>query len=113
MPTYPPLNLMGLTTDRVLLTTAEAAKALHVSRSTVYTLIGQGALRPVHIGRSCRFSLRELQRYVDRLDTSGGHPGTVPRQGGDAAAQKRPLDRDCARPMSAGSTGGWDGDSAA
>jgi len=52
------------------MTAEEAAKVLSVSRTTVYTLMKDGALRPVHIGRSCRLSRAELQRYVDRLETS-------------------------------------------
>jgi excisionase family DNA binding protein len=55
--------------DRLLLTTEEAADVLRVGRTTVYTLIKEGQLRPVHIGRSCRISRAELERYVSRLDT--------------------------------------------
>jgi excisionase family DNA binding protein len=58
-----------LASDFLLLTPAEAADLLRVSRTTVYTLIKAGALRPVHIGRSCRLSRAELLRYVNRLDT--------------------------------------------
>lgn len=59
-----------LAEEPLLLTAEEAARTLSVSRTTVYTLIRDGALRPVHIGRSCRLSRAELQRYVDRLETS-------------------------------------------
>ncbi|SDY28873.1 DNA binding domain-containing protein, excisionase family [Modestobacter sp. DSM 44400] len=55
--------------DRLLLTTEEAADVLRVGRTTVYALIKEGQLRPVHIGRSCRISRAELERYVSRLDT--------------------------------------------
>lgn len=58
-----------LAEEPLLLTAEEAARTLSVSRTTVYTLIKDGALRPVHIGRSCRLSRAELQRYVDRLET--------------------------------------------
>lgn len=62
--------LRGVLADNPLLVTAEeAANLLNISRTTVYTLMKSGALRPVHIGRSCRLSRAELQRYVDRLDT--------------------------------------------
>jgi excisionase family DNA binding protein len=65
-----PLPLHDLLVDNPLLVTAaEAANLLSVSRTTVYTLIKIGALRPVHIGRSCRLSRAELLRYVDRLET--------------------------------------------
>ena len=58
-----------LASDPLLLTPVEAADLLRVSRTTVYTLIKAGALRPVHIGRSCRLSRAELLRYVNRLET--------------------------------------------
>jgi excisionase family DNA binding protein len=55
-------------TQSLLLTTEEAADVLRVGRTTVYSLIKDGHLRPVHIGRSCRISRAELERYVNRLD---------------------------------------------
>ena len=58
-----------LAEDPLLLTAEEAARTLNISRTTVYTLIKEGALRPVHIGRSCRLSRAELLRYVGRLET--------------------------------------------
>jgi len=65
--------------DRLLLTTEEAADGLLVGRTTVYALIKEGQLRPVHIGRSCRISRAELERYVRRLDTPPPAPRTRPR----------------------------------
>ncbi len=59
----------ALCPDQLLFTTTEAARVLRVGRTTVYALIGAGELRPVHIGRSCRVSRGELERYVARLDT--------------------------------------------
>ncbi len=53
--------------DPLLLTPEEAAKLLSVGRTTVYALIKAGDLRPVHIGRSCRISRAELERYVRML----------------------------------------------
>jgi excisionase family DNA binding protein len=64
-----------LAADSLLLTAEDAAKGLSISRTTLYTLIKEGALRPVHIGRSCRLSPSELMRYVDRLET---HPEAEP-----------------------------------
>jgi excisionase family DNA binding protein len=65
-----PQPLRDVLVDNPLLVTAEeAANLLSVSRTTVYTLIKAGALRPVHIGRSCRLSRAELLRYVNRLET--------------------------------------------
>jgi excisionase family DNA binding protein len=66
-----PQQLRDVLVDNPLLVTAEeAATLLSISRTTVYTLIKAGALRPVHIGRSCRLSRTELLRYVDQLETS-------------------------------------------
>src|SRR4051794_22619874 len=58
----------GHVADALLLTPEEAAKSLRVGRTTIYALIKAGELRPVRIGRSCRLSLVELQRYVRRLE---------------------------------------------
>jgi len=51
-------------------TTTEVARVLHLSRTTVYTLISDGSLRPVHIGRSCRITRAELERFVGELDAA-------------------------------------------
>ena len=55
------------TSDTLLLTPEEAAQVLRVGRTTIYALMKAGDLCPVHIGRSCRLSRAELERYVDRL----------------------------------------------
>lgn len=54
----------------LLLTTRDAATVLSISRTTLYGLIAEGAIRPVHIGRSCRVSTAELRRYVDQLQAA-------------------------------------------
>jgi excisionase family DNA binding protein len=41
---------------------------LRVGRTTIYALMKAGELRPVHIGRSCRLSRVEIERYVRRLE---------------------------------------------
>lgn len=64
---YPPL----------LLTTQQAAAVLGVGRTTIYALIKTGDLTPVHIGRCCRLSRAELERYVRRLDAP---PAAVPHR---------------------------------
>ena len=58
----------GPTGGPLLLTPEEAARALRVGRTTIYALMKAGDLRPVHIGRSCRLSRAELERYVRHLD---------------------------------------------
>jgi excisionase family DNA binding protein len=52
----------------LLLDAQGAAQYLRVSRTTIYTLVEKGQLRGMKIGRSRRFSLRELQAFVDRLE---------------------------------------------
>jgi excisionase family DNA binding protein len=64
--------------DRLLLTPEEAAEILRVGRTTVYALMRSGELRPVHIGRSCRLSRAELERYVDRLESPYSRPQPPP-----------------------------------
>ncbi len=76
--------------DPLLLTPEEAATVLRVGRTTLYALIKAGELHSVHIGRSCRLSRAELERFVDRLQAppppppSRGHqrrPPTTTDQG--------------------------------
>ena len=66
------------TADRLLLTPEEAAKVLRIGRTTVYALMKSGDLRPVHIGRSCRISQSELDRYVRRLEAAASRPQPSP-----------------------------------
>lgn len=62
------------TDEQLLLTTVQAAKVLGVGRTTIYELMKQGELRPVHIARSCRISWAELERFVARLDGTDAMP---------------------------------------
>src|SRR3954470_9897567 len=55
--------------ESLLLSPEEAATLLRVGRTTVYALMKAGDLRPVHIGRSCRLSRAELERYVRGLQS--------------------------------------------
>lgn len=48
----------------LLLTVPQAARMLAISRSAVYRLTWGGELRPVHIGRSVRFTVAELERFT-------------------------------------------------
>jgi len=54
-----------------LISTAEAARLLGVSRSTVYRLLKAGALVSVRVGRSRRIPVTALARY---LDPEAGRP---------------------------------------
>jgi len=73
----PQRSRVVLAGDPLLLTPEEAAKLLSVGRTTVYALIKAGDLRPVHIGRSCRISRAELERYVRMLQNP---PQAAPAQ---------------------------------
>jgi excisionase family DNA binding protein len=75
-------ELLGDTpaSDRLLLTPEEAAAALHVGRTTVYALMKAGELHSVHIGRSCRVSRAELERYVRRLESPAPSASPRPRR---------------------------------
>lgn len=64
--------------DRLLLTPEEAAEVLRIGRTTVYALMKSGELRPVHIGRSCRISQTEVERYVRRLQAPPSRPQPSP-----------------------------------
>jgi excisionase family DNA binding protein len=55
----------------------EAARLLRLGRTTMYALIQDGSLRAVHIGRSCRITRAELERFTRRLDTRH-HPVNTP-----------------------------------
>jgi len=66
------------TSDPLLLTPEEAAEALRIGRTTLYALLKGGEVRPVHIGRSCRISRAELERYVQRLQAPP--PPRAPRK---------------------------------
>lgn len=49
---------------RLLLTPADAAKALGISRTRVYELMASGMLRSVKIGRSRRIPVDALAKFV-------------------------------------------------
>ena len=50
----------------LLVTATQAARTLSIGRTALYHLIWDGELTPVHIGRSVRFSVEELEAFVQR-----------------------------------------------
>ena len=80
----------ALAEDPLLLTPEEAAQVLRVGRTTIYALIKAGEIHPIHIGRSCRLSRAELQRYVRRLEAPEPVPPRSPTRR-RAAVNKRGL----------------------
>ncbi len=49
--------------DRLLIA-SEVAFILHISRSRAYGLMASGAIRSIHIGRSRRVRLIDLEQYI-------------------------------------------------
>ena len=96
-------QLLGdaLAAEPLLLTPEEAAKVLRVGRTTIYALMKAGELHPLQIGRSCRISRAELERYVRRLETPPPNASSRPRrhrrtttnQGGLFELTSDPVDR--------------------
>jgi excisionase family DNA binding protein len=60
--------------EQLLLDTVQAGRVLGVCRTSVYQLIKKGELHPVYLGRCCRISWAELERYVARLDSNNAAP---------------------------------------
>ena len=61
--------------EQLLLTEREACERLAVGRSTLRSLMAQGEISPVHIGRSIRFRSEELMEFVARLGETRGVAG--------------------------------------
>ena len=49
---------------KILCTVMDAGSALSLSRSKVYQLINSGELKTVHIGRSIRIRVSELETFI-------------------------------------------------
>lgn len=71
-PTTPPDQTRAATSARpLLITVAQAAEALALSRSSIYQLIWSEQLVPIRIGRSVRFSVQQIEQFVaDRTSVS-------------------------------------------
>jgi len=59
----------GLAPMKLLLTITEASQVLAISRSKFYGLLNSGHLPSVHIGRSRRIRMTDLEEFVK----VGGH----------------------------------------
>ena len=64
------------TTAKLLFTVTEAAARLGVGRTTLYGLVADRAITPVHIGRLTRFTADELDSFVTRLADEAGRGTT-------------------------------------
>jgi excisionase family DNA binding protein len=56
----------GVAVDPLLLTPAQAAKVLSLSRTVVYELIGKNELESIKLGASRRIPVAALQEWVER-----------------------------------------------
>jgi excisionase family DNA binding protein len=54
-----------------LLTVAEVANVMRVSRMTVYRLIRRGQLKAIRVGRNYRVREQDLNEYLEAQATSG------------------------------------------
>jgi excisionase family DNA binding protein len=54
---------------KLLLTVTEASQVLAISRSNLYELLNSGHLPSVHIGRSRRIRMKDVEDFVN----DGGH----------------------------------------
>ena len=59
----------GAVPMKLLLTISEATHVLAISRSKLYELLNSGHLQSVHIGRSRRIRMTDLEEFVK----AGGH----------------------------------------
>ena len=57
--------------EPALLTTQEAAKFLNVSERHFWTITETGLIPRLKIGRSVRFKMQDLVRYIDGLRSDG------------------------------------------
>jgi len=61
--------------EKQLYTLPEVQEALSLGRSKIYELIGEGALRPLRVGRAVRFRAQEIESFVDRLQAEQAGDG--------------------------------------
>ena len=55
----------GASPTKLLLTLPEASHVLAVSRSKLYDLLNSGHLPSVHIGRSRRIRVRDIETFIE------------------------------------------------
>jgi excisionase family DNA binding protein len=58
-------DIMHMWHTRAVLTPAEAARVLRMSRSKTYAMIRSGELPAIHIGRAVRVPVRALEAWID------------------------------------------------
>ncbi|MHC4511183.1 MAG: helix-turn-helix domain-containing protein [Planctomycetota bacterium] len=59
------------TTERLLLTSGEAAKALGICERTLFGLTKSGELSVIRIGRAVRYSVEDLKAWIRQASQKG------------------------------------------
>jgi excisionase family DNA binding protein len=65
----------------LLVDSREAARLLGVSERTLWTLKDSGQVRAINIGRSVRYPVSELERYIRRQLDAQAPPAELRRTG--------------------------------
>ena len=73
----PVINITLQTDDRKVLTVADAAHCLGISRSKLYQFIASGEVRTIHIGRLCKVPVEALDEFIATRPTAGGYSSSV------------------------------------
>lgn len=93
-----------MSTPRTLdeLTAPEVAQILQVSKNTVYRLAKEGLLPSYSVGRKLRFSLADVESYIER--SKNGEPAARARRtaASPVAASQSPVNKTGATPVIAG-----------
>ena len=63
--------------ESLLMTEAETCERLKLGRSTLRRLWAEGAIRPVKIGRSLRYTSAEVSRFVRDLQAQAENDADV------------------------------------
>lgn len=75
----------------LLVNATRAAEILCIGRTALYQLIWNGELTPIHIGRSVRFPIEELEAFVrQRLAASHQDNASIRATGGQSHATGLP-----------------------
>lgn len=58
--------------NRPLMTVAGVCKHLAISRATLYRLIDDGSIRPLHISKTVRFKPADVDAFIESCRTEPG-----------------------------------------
>ncbi len=61
----PPAPVASAKLRPLLVPATEAARLLGIGRTTLYELVKSGDLTPIHVRRCVRFSMYEIERFVE------------------------------------------------